>query len=333
MKKFAIFSTVFLCIAAVASGAIVFDLVRYAKTPVSFTKGPLSIEIPRGQSFHKVTERLTERNVITHPLKFKLVARYTGHDQTLKSGEYRLSPNMTPIEILEHFSQGDVVLHQVTLPEGFSLQNVAARLEARGLVGQNDFLAVATDPEFSARMGIAADTVEGYLFPDTYFFEKKPAAKTVITTMIQRFFNTFKDPWRRRAEKLGFTVHEVVTLASIIEKETGVEKERPVIASVFHNRLEKGMRLASDPTVIYGVRDFDGNLTRKHLKESTPYNTYVNRGLPPGPIANPGRASLKAALYPADTDYLFFVAKPDRTHHFSTNYEAHKKAVRKYQLQ
>jgi UPF0755 protein len=150
--------------------------------------------------------------------------------------------------------------------------------------------------------------------------------------MVQRFRETISDRWRARADELGLTLHEIVTLASIIEKETGVPEERPLIASVFHNRLRKGMRLETDPTVIYGIEDFDGNLTRKHLRTPTPYNTYLIKGLPPGPIASPGRASLEAALYPADTDYLFFVARKDRTHQFSSTLEEHQKAVRKYQL-
>ena len=150
--------------------------------------------------------------------------------------------------------------------------------------------------------------------------------------MVQRFRSVFKPEWEERAASFGFTVHEVVTLASIIEKETGATFERPLISSVFHNRLRKKMRLESDPTVIYGIKDFNGNLTRKHLKTRTPYNTYKIRGLPAGPIANPGRASLEAALFPEKTKYIYFVSKKDRTHYFSTNLKEHNRAVRKYQL-
>ena len=150
--------------------------------------------------------------------------------------------------------------------------------------------------------------------------------------MTQRFRESISDTWRTRADGLGLTLHQVVTLASIIEKETGDPAERPLIASVFHNRMQKGMRLETDPTVIYGIKDFDGNLTRKHLRTPTPYNTYVIKGLPPGPIASPGHAALEAALYPAETDYLFFVSRKDRTHQFSSNLKDHQKAVRKYQL-
>jgi UPF0755 protein len=150
--------------------------------------------------------------------------------------------------------------------------------------------------------------------------------------MTRRFREAFSDAWRARAHALGMSVHEVVTLASIIEKETGDPAERPLIASVFHNRLERGMRLETDPTVIYGIEDFDGNLTRKHLRTPTPYNTYLNKGLPPGPIASPGKAALEAALYPAESGYLFFVSRKDGTHQFSSTLKEHREAVRKYQL-
>ena len=154
----------------------------------------------------------------------------------------------------------------------------------------------------------------------------------IISAMVNRFWSVFTTEWKVRAKDLGFTVHQIVTLASIIEKETGAAFERPIISSVFHNRLKKKMRLESDPTVIYGIKNFDGNLTRKHLSTHTPYNTYKIKGLPAGPIANPGRASLEAALYPERSVFIYFVSKKDNTHYFSTNLKEHNQAVRKYQL-
>jgi UPF0755 protein len=179
---------------------------------------------------------------------------------------------------------------------------------------------------------IKAETFEGYLFPDTYLFPKDTTSEEIISTMVKRFRSVFKPEWKNRAEALGFSIHQVVTLASIVEKETGVASERPVISSVFHNRLKRKMRLESDPTVIYGIKDFDGNITKKHLAEPTPYNTYVIRGLPPGPIANAGVGAFEAVLFPADTKFLYFVSKKDTTHQFSTNIKDHNRAVRKYQL-
>jgi len=180
--------------------------------------------------------------------------------------------------------------------------------------------------------GLAGMTFEGYLFPDTYFFPRDVTIEGIISTMVKRFWSVFVPEWQARAKDLGLSVHQTVTLASIIEKETGAAFERPIISSVFHNRLKKKMRLESDPTVIYGIKNFDGNLTKKHLTTRTPYNTYKIRGLPIGPIANPGSASLEAALYPDDTKYIYFVSRKDRTHQFSMNLKQHNRAVRKYQL-
>ncbi len=314
------------------AAALVYDLIKYADTPVFEKEEPVIVEITRGQSFASVIRTLEEKGIITHPLKFKVISRYTGHDKTTRFGEYHIDPQMTPMEILNRFSSGQVVLHKVTIPEGFSMANIAARLESTGLCDREKFMALATDPEFVESLGIPATTLEGYLFPDSYFFEKNPSEKTVIRTMVGKFNQAFDQKWRERAEEMGFTVHEIVTLASIIEKETGHEEERAKVASVFHNRLKRNMRLDSDPTVIYGIENFDGRIRTKHLRERTPYNTYTLRGLPPGPIASPGFASLHAALYPIETDYLFFVAKSDREHYFSKNYEEHKRAVQKYIL-
>ena len=195
-----------------------------------------------------------------------------------------------------------------------------------------DFIQAATDTTRVRQIGLEGETFEGYLFPDTYFFPKEVTIERIISTMVKRFWSVFVPEWQARAKDLGLTVHQVVTLASIIEKETGAPFERPIISSVFHNRLKKKMRLESDPTVIYGIKNFDGNLTRKHLTTPTPYNTYKIRGLPSGPIASPGGASLEAALYPDDTKFIYFVSRKDRTHQFSTNLKQHNRAVQKYQL-
>ncbi|MBU1697564.1 MAG: endolytic transglycosylase MltG, partial [Proteobacteria bacterium] len=188
------------------------------------------------------------------------------------------------------------------------------------------------DTSFILSLGIKAITLEGYLFPDTYFFPKNTDCKTVITTMVEHFNNILTKEWQARAKTMGFSVHDIVTLASIIEKETGDALERPLISSVFHNRLKKNMRLESDPTVIYGIKNFDGNIKKKHLKMKTPYNTYQIIGLPLGPIANPGAKSLAAALNPVHSEYLFFVSKKDTTHQFSKTIQEHNQAVAKYQL-
>jgi UPF0755 protein len=234
--------------------------------------------------------------------------------------------------MLDTFVKGRVKLYRITLPEGVNMNEIAAVLEKAGFCEKNNFLDLCQDRSFIQSLGIKSITLEGYLFPDTYFFPKHSPCKKIITAMVEHFKLIFTQAWQDRAAELKLSVHDIVTLASIIEKETGDATERPLIASVFHNRLAKNMRLESDPTVIYGIKDFDGNIKRKHLKTVTPYNTYQIRGLPMGPIANPGAASLAAALYPAQTQYLFFVSKKDTTHKFSRTIQEHNRAVRKYQL-
>ena len=320
------------------SGIVVLSLLgglalrRYANTPASHLDHPVVLSIAPGEAFSQLAARLETEGVITSPFKFKLLARIEGVDKKLKSGEYQLSSAMTPGQILEVLISGKVFLYRLTIPEGYTARQIAAQVASQGLGNEEEFMGLVTNAQTAHEMGIEAQSLEGYLFPDTYYFPKQVGALTIVQKMVQRFKEQFKPEWRERARELNLSVHEVVTLASIIEKETGDPSERPLISSVFHNRLKKKMRLESDPTVIYGIKDFDGNLKRSHLATPTPYNTYIIKGLPPGPIANPGRAAIEAALYPARTDYLFFVSKQDHTHYFSATIEEHHRAVRKYQL-
>jgi UPF0755 protein len=305
----------------------------YAESPArAASPEKVVINVRQGQSLRTTADSLHQNSIIKNPLKLIIIARIKGYDKRLKAGEYLLSAAMTPRQILETMVRGEVRLHKLTVPEGYNSQQIAELVAQAGFGESEAFNRLATDPDLTREMGIEAETLEGYLFPDTYFFPKNVPVNKIIKTMVQRFWSIFKPEWKERASSFGFTVHQVVTLASIIEKETGAPFERPIISSVFHNRLKKNMRLESDPTVIYGIKDFDGNLTRKHLKTRTPYNTYKIRGLPVGPIANPGRASLEAALYPEETPFIYFVSKKDSTHYFSTNLKEHNRAVRKYQL-
>ena len=212
------------------------------------------------------------------------------------------------------------------------MAEISQQLEVAGLGTQSAFTTLAHDPNFCTSLGIDSDNLEGYLFPDTYFFEKGMPPETILATMVTRFQKVFVPAWKNRARQRGLSVHQVVTLASIIEKETGTPDERALISSVFHNRLKRNMRLQSDPTVIYGISNFNGNLTRKDLKTPSPYNTYIIKGLPPGPIANPGRLAMEAALFPVNSKFYFFVSKNDTTHHFSATLKEHNRAVGKYQL-
>jgi UPF0755 protein len=312
--------------------AFILDLRHYADRPASLETKNIVVNIPSGQSFRATTDILFKADIIKSPFKFRMIARLKGYDKQLKAGEYILSASMPPIKILEKLVKGTVKLYRLTVPEGFNIYQIAELLAKEGFAEQTAFIEKATDTAFARTAGISAGNFEGYLFPETYYFPKNVSIKTIISTMVQRFWQVFRSEWKDRSKKLGFSIHQVVTLASIIEKETGAPFERPLISSVFHNRLKKKMRLESDPTVIYGLKSFDGNLNRKHLETLTPYNTYRIKALPPGPIANPGQASLEAALYPAETKYIYFVSKKNSTHQFSTNLKDHNQAVRKYQL-
>jgi UPF0755 protein len=332
LKKILLISSTLIFISLCGLAVFILDLRHYAGQPAGAAPKKVVITIPAGQSLKATTETLFKSRIITNPFKFNMVARLKGYDKQLKAGEYTLAASMPPIKILEKLVKGEVKLYKITVPEGLNIYQIAELVAQAGFAGQAVFIENATDAALAREHGIAAETFEGYLYPETYYFPKSVSTKTIVSSMVKRFRLVFKPEWEARCKQLGFSIHQVVTLASIIEKETGAPFERRLISSVFHNRLKKKMRLESDPTVIYGLKNFDGNLNRKHLETLTPYNTYKIRALPPGPISNPGSESLEAALYPADTQYIYFVSKKDNTHQFSTNFNDHNQAVRKYQL-
>ncbi|MFO7749833.1 MAG: endolytic transglycosylase MltG [Desulfobacteraceae bacterium] len=325
-------------LAGIACSAGVWTLAKFARTPLEQNQSDqtpssaAAFSVRSGQALKTISNNLETKKIITSSLLFQIYARYRGQAGSIKAGEYVMSPAMSPEEILGVLVKGTVKLYRLTVPEGLTIEETAVLVEKAGLGTQEMFTAGARDREFAEKLGISAPSLEGYLFPETYFFPKNSSVRTIITTMVERFNIVFSDQWHQRAKEMGMSRHDIVILASIVEKETGDASERPIIASVFHNRLKKGMRLESDPTVIYGMPDFNGNITRRDLRTKTPYNTYKIAGLPLGPIANPGKMSLKAVLFPANTDFLFFVSKKDTTHKFSRTLREHNRAVRKYQL-
>jgi UPF0755 protein len=321
-------AVVFVC----AGTWVVVDMHRFINSPADATDNQATFIIRAGETFNELTARLKRKGIIASTTRFRLYSRMTGSDKRLKAGEYSLSATMTPAQILDMLVQGRSILYRLTIPEGYTIDQIAQEIARQGLGTAEEIQRLATNPLVAQSYAIEAQTLEGYLFPDTYYFPKDVEPAKIIAKMVEHFKAQFQPVWEQRAKELNFSVHQIVTLASIIEKETGAPSERPIIASVFHNRLKKKMRLESDPTVIYGIPNFDGNIKRHHLQTRTPYNTYKIRGLPPGPIANPGSASIEAALYPYETNFLFFVAKKDGTHQFSTNIKDHNRAVRKYQL-
>jgi len=293
---------------------------------------PKVISVPLGAPFAEVAKRLGEEGVVASSFKLKQLARLRGATRRIKAGEYDFSQAAIPGMVLDRLVAGDVRHRKITIPEGLTLKEIAARLDAEGFGDAQSFLGLAKDPSFVSSFGIPALTLEGYLFPETYTFGAGISRERLICAMVRQFRNHLSPDLLEGAANLGLDAHQLVTLASIIQKEAGSCKEMPLISAVFHNRLKRGMPLQADPTVIYGIEDFDGNLTRQHLAEPTPYNTYRTAGLPPGPIANPGECALRAAAFPEAAGYLYFVARGDGTHVFSNTLKEHNKAVLHYQL-
>jgi UPF0755 protein len=303
----------------------------YYNLPYDDSMRPVRLVVPEGATLDKTAGLLEEQDVIRFPLVFARMARVMGKDRSIRAGEYSLHSSMSPREVLRILCRGEVVLHKITVPEGFSVKQIATLIEERGFASREDILAESRKVGFIKAFGFEGNSLEGYLFPDTYHFAMGLPPGEILKAMVQRFHSVYGPALRARQAEKGLRLHEVVTMASIVEKETSSRKEMPLIASVLANRLRIGMPLQCDPTVIYGIEDFDGNLTRKHLRTPNPYNTYVNKGLPPGPICNPGLDALKAVLDPADTAYLYFVSKNDGTHLFSPTLKEHNRAVEKYQ--
>lgn len=266
-------------------------------------------------------------------MAFIVLGKSKAADRKLHPGEYELNAAMSAEEILTKLLAGRVVLHPITIPEGFTMAMIAQLLGQLNITDMTEFLRLARDQEFIASLGIQAVSLEGYLFPETYHFARWTKAKDVIRTMVDGVKRAWTPEFQSQAKQLHLTLHEVLTLASVVEKETGVQDERELIAAVFHNRLRRRIPLQSDPTVIYGLAAFDGNLRKRDLSSSSPYNTYRIQGLPPGPIASPGMQSIRATLFPSRASYLYFVSRNDGTHYFSSSLEEHNKAVEKFQKQ
>jgi UPF0755 protein len=289
------------------------------------------VRVEQGEPFAAVVRKLREQRVISNETLFLLWARLTGAEKKIHWGVYRFDPSLPPKEVLHRLVTGKGVFLTVTIPEGLTIKEIAELLAKMQIADREKFLAVAADRELLASFGLESNGIEGYLFPDTYQFTPMTSEKEIIVTMVEQFRKVSASLLNRSGKTVELNAHEIITLASIIEKETAVEAERPLVSAVFHNRLKRNMPLQSDPTVIYGLKEFNGNLTRKDLKDPNPYNTYRIPALPPGPICNPSLASIKAALQPAEVPYLFFVSKNDGTHVFSENLESHNHAVRVHQ--
>ena len=303
-----------------------------------FTTRPLTppatvrLSIAPGMSIAQTAALLEKNGVIASAGNFRLLARIKKGRGAIKIGIYDFSQAATPPEVLRRLLTGDIVLRRITIPEGFALKEIAARLENLGYGPASEFLRLSRDRDLLKTLDLPGPSLEGYLFPETYFAAIDASPRQLLQMMVKEFRKRVPAELVAAAKSQGLTLPQLVTLASIVQKEARKIEEMPIIASVYHNRLRIRMPLQADPTVIYGIDNFNGNITKADLLRKTPYNTYKIKTLPPGPIASPGADALRATAYPAATNYLYFVAKGDGSHVFSADLVRHNEAVRRYQL-
>jgi len=310
--------------------------VHALRTPHSRSNTEATVVIPRGSGTGTIVDKLRDADIISSRIP-TLIWVKLGSGKRLKAGEYRFPSPITPLEAIERMERGEIVQYHVTIPEGYNRFDVANTLAKTGKADAATFEKLTADPILISDIDPQAQTLEGYLFPDTYTYTYETTPQDFIKMMTDRFKSIFVPAWRQRATEIG-SIHDVVAMASIIEKEAKNPDERPVIASVFYNRIKKNMLLETDPTFIYAAilaGDYNGNVNDpRHRRRNSLYNTYMYPGLPPGPISSPGRKSIEAALYPEITDYYYFVATGvDGSHHFSKSIAEHNRAVADYRKQ
>jgi UPF0755 protein len=321
---------------ALAAGVFAFWVRREVNRPVEHPSADRIITIEPGTGAAAVVAKLSEAGIVRHPIPLRLYLRLTGRSGGLRAGDYKFASPISPMQAIEKIRRGEIFLERVTIPEGYNRFDIAETLaEKTGLASKEDFLRLMNDPTPIQRIAPEARNLEGYLFPDTYSYNAKTTPEELVRAMVNRFNDVFTPEWGTRANQMKLTVHQVVTLASIIEKEAKIPDERPHMASVFLNRLRIGMPLGSDPTFIYAAilaGDYDGNPNQPRFRQrQSPYNTYLVTGLPPGPIASPGRASIDAVLNPDNTEDLYFVVNSrDGRHKFSRTAAEHDAAVGEY---
>ncbi len=295
-------------------------------------KQPKIISIQQGQSFNQIANKLESEGIVSSAFNLKILAMLRGDARHIQAGDFNFAAASRPGRVLDRLIKGDTLRLRVTFPEGLTVAQIAERLADAGYTDHKEFVRLAMDPAFAQKLGIDAPNLEGYLFPETYRFGANLPSRHLLRFMVDQFNKHLSNDWLEKAAAQGLNLQQVVTLASIIQKETAKLSEMPIISAVFHNRLKRNMPLQADPTVIYGIENFNGNLTRRDLRTHTPYNTYTQRGLPAGPIANPGAKALRAAANPANVPYLYFVSRGNGSHEFSRSLQEHNNAVRRFQL-
>ena len=313
---------------------IVISLFYYQGTrPASQDSRSITFEVQPGMTLKQVTLELFNQRLILSPSAFQAIAYIQDKEKQIMVGEFSLSPSMLPTEIILRLTSGKTILYPLTIPEGYRITEIASLLDTQGLASSEVFILQTQDKDLIKSMDIPTDSLEGYLFPETYYLSKLTPEKKIVQKMVNTFKEKVLKPQLLKSTKESpLSLHEIITLASLIEKETGLDSERKLISSVFHNRLRKNMRLQTDPTVIYAIEKFDGNIRKRDLKIDSPYNTYRYKGLPPGPISSPGIKSIEAAIFPIKSNHLYFVSRQDGSHHFSSTLVEHNQAVKKYQL-
>ena len=313
---------------------IVISLFYYQGTrPASQDSRSITFEVQPGMTLKQVTLELFNQRLILSPSAFQAIAYIQDKEKQIMVGEFSLSPSMLPTEIILRLTSGKTILYPLTIPEGYRITEIASLLDTQGLASSEVFILQTQDKDLIKSMDIPTDSLEGYLFPETYYLSKLTPEKKIVQKMVNTFKEkVLKSQLLKSTKESPLSLHEIITLASLIEKETGLDSERKLISSVFHNRLRKNMRLQTDPTVIYAIEKFDGNIRKRDLKIDSPYNTYRYKGLPPGPISSPGIKSIEAAISPIKSNHLYFVSRQDGSHHFSSTLVEHNQAVKKYQL-
>jgi UPF0755 protein len=333
MKRLIIILGILLLAAALISTVIFFKKIKepYKGYPGKSVK----VEINKGMNIYTIINVLKDNRIIDNKLLFRLYLKIFFPDVIFKAGEYQFSKPLTLRELVMKLKLGDVVLYKITLREGLTIRQTAELFARLRGIDIDRFIAACKNTALIANPGEKILDLEGYLFPDTYFIPKGISAKELVKMLVDKFNSHITNKMRWQARELGLSIAEIVTLASLIEKETSSREERFLISSVFHNRLKRGIPLGCDPTIIYALmreNKYRGKLGWDELKVDSPYNTRIHRGLPPGPICSPGYASLEGALFPKNTNYLYFVAKDNKSHYFSSSLKEHNKAVRKYIL-
>ncbi|HKW01308.1 MAG TPA: endolytic transglycosylase MltG [Vicinamibacterales bacterium] len=325
----------FLLLLVAAAGGAWWMKTRLETPYKGFDAQEVFVDLPSGIGVSAIGERLTDAGVVPDPWTFRLVAHLDHVDRKLQAGEYRFAEPATPHEVAARLARGDVYTHPITFPEGLTSVEMADIFGKSGLGTAAEFRAAAKETSLVADLDPDAESLEGYLFPSTYALARRAGATATVQAMVTEFNKAFDPQLRLDAAARNMTPRDVVTLASIIEKETARPEERPIVSAVYQNRLKIGMPLQCDPTVIYAMMlagTWNGNIRRTDLQMDSPYNTYRHAGLPPGPIASPGKSSLEAAVHPADVKYLYFVSRNDGTHVFATTLEEHNRNVAKYQI-